>query len=234
VRAFDLLLSERADEQQRKLAQAASHDAHEIERRFVGPVQVVEDDHGAFRLTAEERQEGVEDSVAVAHLEGCVQAAARVGGNVGNGGEGPGGHNAVAAAPERRPGRAVPAEDLHQGRFANASLPGKENQPPVITRVVKVAFKAVEQRLPLQESHPTIVLSSDSTSPAGRETEAGQGSPSFLLVQASAEPSPTIALESDLGIDFEVITVVPSRRGRAGTHQNCRALCRAPGLSTHG
>ena len=43
-----------------------------------------------------------------------------------------------------------------------------------------------------------------------------------------------LAVESDLGINFEVITAVRSRRGRAGTHQNCRALCRAPALSTHG
>ena len=40
----------------------------------------------------------------------------------------------------------------------------------------------------------------------------------------------TSAVESDLGIDFEVITVVPPRRGRASTstHQNCRASAQNP------
>jgi hypothetical protein len=74
----------------------------------------------------------------------------------------------------------------------------------------------------------------EDSDPDARAVEPAAHAPRAPVSVTLSDVDFDLAVESDLGIDFEVITVVPSRRGRAGTHQNCRALCRAPGLSTHG
>jgi hypothetical protein len=124
----DLVVPVGADHERGHPADAPGEQGEHVERRLVGPVQILEHEHGrgvAAEL-AEQRGKDVR-RCGVARKPGGEGAAGLVG-DIHQGPEGPRGEEAVAGAPEH-PRRCLPcAEDARQRGLADAGLAGDERQ----------------------------------------------------------------------------------------------------------
>ena len=168
VLVSDFLLSESADEEERKVAQPASDDVQEIECRVIGPMQVLEHDHRPSLAAPQDREEHLEDSIAVAFREGRQQRATAPRGDVRQRRERPRGHDAVARPPERFSLCSFTAEGFDENRLADAGFTGEKQQASVPPSGAQMLGHAVEQRLAFQEPHSTMVrpLSRKNPSPS--------------------------------------------------------------------
>jgi hypothetical protein len=125
--AADLPVAERHHDHGGELVHAAADVAQDVEGRVVGPVDVLEHEHGRPG-PAQLGEDGGQHRVPVAVGEGGGQQAALRPGGVAEGSEGARGQQVVARALEH--GRAMgrgPEERAHEARLADARFAGDEH-----------------------------------------------------------------------------------------------------------
>jgi len=153
VVACHLLLAESADEEERKLTQPASDDVQEVERRVVGPVQVLEHDDRPRLAAPQDGEKRLENTIPIAFIESRPERPGGPRSDVRQGGERPSGHDAVAGSPERLVPCSLTAEGVDESRLADACLARDEKQAPVPLSGAQVLGHPVEQGLAFQETH---------------------------------------------------------------------------------
>ena len=128
----NLVLAIATNEENGQVANAPPDHAHEIQRRLVCPVQVLEyHDAGRGERFPQERQKSIKDLVPVHRFERTSQGTVDLGDDVDQRSERPSGHNGVARTPEDAsiPGP-IGAERVEESGLPNAGLsPDKDNPP---------------------------------------------------------------------------------------------------------
>src|SRR5829696_2420357 len=153
----DLLLAESANQEEWKVAQPSSDDMQEIERRVIGPMQVLEHDHRPRPAAPQDRQKHLENVVSVAFRERRLQRPTASCGNVRQRRERPGRDDPIARPPERFSLCSVTAEGFDETRLADTGFAGDKQQATVLPSGVLMLSHPSEQRLAFQEPHSPMV-----------------------------------------------------------------------------
>jgi len=121
-----------ADEEKRHVTNAPADDAHQVERRLICPVQILEHDQRRqpARLS-KQRQKRIENSIPVHCVERFSQGTVDLVGDVDQGSEGPSRNDGIARAPEDTDLTChIRAEGLNERCLADAGLALDEQQTP--------------------------------------------------------------------------------------------------------
>jgi hypothetical protein len=162
VRAVELIVAVGGDHKRRQRLDPARQQPHDVERRLVGPVQILEhDDRGSAQLGRQRgrevtRRRAVRDQLGelAAHVDERAERPRRV--------------ERVARAPQHP--RAVLAERAHARGLADPGLARHEHEAPAAARLdVSVAGRQqVEFRRTLQQRHSHRGSLSGTTQPRKR------------------------------------------------------------------
>ncbi|HJU97626.1 MAG TPA: hypothetical protein VJ644_06610 [Jiangellaceae bacterium] len=161
-------------------AQASADEPQQVERGVIGPVHVLDDEHGERALgtrCTEAIEHGVEQNVTRrARAAQPVELLAESRGEVEEGPERPRRREAVAGTPRPAGVIQTPLQRLDERRLADACLARDEHHPAVAgARVSRVLLQGGKLRLALEELHGGYV-----SKRAGSMATNGRGLGQFL------------------------------------------------------
>jgi hypothetical protein len=132
---------------------AASEQAQDVERRLIGPVEVLEHDDVRRPAAQLARQRGDELARRGALRDQRSELAADVVGDVDERAERARGEQRVARSPQHPTSASAVAERPHERRLADSRLAGDEDEPPAALRTHRrqVAVECLELRAALEQ-----------------------------------------------------------------------------------
>jgi hypothetical protein len=120
----------RGDYQHRRRADAAREKPHQVERRLVRPVNVLDHDHVEPVIAGDLAQQRAEQLVALGPVPAQIlQRTAEIAGEVEQRGERPRRRESVAGAPRPAGTGQIALEPLDQHRLSCARLTGDQDKP---------------------------------------------------------------------------------------------------------
>ncbi len=150
------VVAEGDDQQHRQVAQPAPQEAEQVEGRVVGPLHVLDDQHGQAVGVAEPAagRRRTPSSRGSAGADRVEQGAADLAGDVVQRRERSRREQAVAGAPGPGGVAELVLELLDEGGLADAGLAGDQHQAPgTAARLVGVLAQRGELRLPFEQGH---------------------------------------------------------------------------------
>jgi len=147
------------DEQHRQLAQPAAGEPQQVNRRLIGPVNILHHHHVQRPRRTDLPQQRAEQFLPPGSGRAQVQQlAAEMIGEIVERTEGTGGEQAVARSPQPAGAGQLPLKMLQQGRLPDAGLPAESHQSALTApRLGRVRGQQRQRRSPFQQVHAHIV-----------------------------------------------------------------------------